>query len=92
MKAFCFDRNPFILFKLSLSTFKLSQLPGGGAFRSFLLTSSSLLTNSVKAMLVVVTTGEDTFAAGEAEAFGAGKAASAYQAAIVRRKQLMYAG
>ena len=43
-------------------------------------------------MLVVVTTGEDTFAAGEAEAFGAGKAASAYQAAIVRRKQLMYAG
>ena len=64
----------------------------GAPFTSFLLTSSSLLTNSVKAMLVVVTTGEDTFAAGEAEAFGAGKAASAYQAAIVRRKQLMYAG
>ena len=43
-------------------------------------------------MLVVVTTGEDTFAAGEAEAFGAGEAASAYEAAIVRRKQLMYFG
>ena len=43
-------------------------------------------------MLVVITTGEDTFAAGEAEALGAGEAASVYEVAIVRQKQLMHTG